>query len=151
MTTSALIAFLHFTAAFGLVATVFFEWLTFSRTPTLVEARRLAKADRWYGISAAVLLVVGFSRAGFFEKGWSFYAHSPFFRLKLTLFLVMGLLSIVPTVRFFRWRAELQAGHAPVVTEAQFKRVSSCLALQLIVLLPLLASASLMAHGVGSQ
>jgi putative membrane protein len=37
----AVVAFLHFLAAFGIFATVFFEWQTMSRTPSFADARRI--------------------------------------------------------------------------------------------------------------
>ena len=88
MLISSLVAFLHFVAAFGIVATVVYEWLTFSRTPTHTEARRIQLSDRWYGIFAGLILVVGYLRVYYFEKGSEFYFSSPFFRVKLLLFLV---------------------------------------------------------------
>lgn len=148
---NSLVAFAHFIAAFGLVATVFFEWFTFSRAPTVQEARRLVVADRLYGGFAAVLLVAGFARALWFEKGWAFYKGSPFFHVKLTLFVVMGLLSIYPTIQFIRWAPALRAGGAPVVTDRQFAIISRSLALQLVAAVGVLLSASLMAHGVGAR
>jgi putative membrane protein len=147
---SSLVAFAHFAAVFGIVSTLVFEWLSFTPQPTLAEARRLALADRWYGISAVALLVAGFLRALWFEKGIAYYQANPFFAIKLMLFLAMGLLSIVPTVRFIRWRGELKAGRAPTVSAGQYRRVALCLRLQML-LLPLVAlCASLMAHGVGA-
>ena len=150
MLVSSLVAYLHFAAAFGIAATLFFEWFTFSKTPTVQEARRLALADRWYGISAVVLLLAGFTRAYAYEKGFAFYLANPFFHLKLTLFVLMGLSSIYPTIRFLRWKPELSAGRAPAVSEAQHKLIARCLGLQMLLLAGLLLSASLMAHGVGS-
>ena len=149
MIASSLIASLHFVAAFGIAATLFFEWLTFSRTPTLAEARRLVLADRLYGLFAMVVLGAGFVRAIWFEKGWAYYSHSPFFHLKLTLFIVIGLISIYPTIRFIRWAPELKAGRAPQVSEAQHKLISRSLAAEMWLLLAMLISASLMAHGIG--
>jgi putative membrane protein len=151
MLASSLVAYLHFVSAFGLVATLFFEWFTFSRTPTALDAKRLALADRWYGLFAVVLLVVGFTRAYAFGKGFDFYLHSPFFHLKLTLFVLIGLLSIYPTIRFMRWRPDIQAGRAPQVTAAQHRIISRSLAAQMLLLLLLLLAASLMAHGVGAR
>jgi len=151
MLAKSLIAYLHFLSAFGIVATLFYEWFTFSRTPTALEAKRLALADRWYGIFATLILVVGFTRAASFEKGWSFYLHSPFFHLKLTLFILIGLISIYPTIRFIRWRPDIQAGRAPTVTDAQFKLISRSLAAEMILLVALLLCASLMANGVGAR
>ncbi|MGY4831419.1 DUF2214 family protein [Sphaerotilaceae bacterium SBD11-9] len=148
MLASSFIAFLHFAFAFGIAATLFFEWFTFSQAPTLREAQRLAVADRWYGAFAGGLLAVGALRVFYFEKGWEFYLHSPFFHLKITLFIVIGLLSIYPTVSFARWRPALHAGQAPQVSAQQYQRISRLLRLQLLLLIPLLLSASLMAKGV---
>ena len=69
---SALLAFLHFVAAFGIVAVVFLEWQTMSPAPTLAEARRLQVCDRWYGVFAVLVLVVGTLRFMYFEKGRDF-------------------------------------------------------------------------------
>ena len=69
MTASALFAFLHFVAVFGIFATVFLEWQTMSPAPTLAEATRMQRCDRWYGLFAMLLLVVGFLRVFYFEKG----------------------------------------------------------------------------------
>jgi len=52
MTASALFAFLHFVAVFGIFATVFLEWQTMSPAPTLGEAKRMQRCDRWYGLFA---------------------------------------------------------------------------------------------------
>jgi putative membrane protein len=149
MIASSLVAALHFIAAFGIAATLFLEWFTFSRTPTHAEARRIALADRWYGLFAMLLLVVGFARAAHFEKGWSFYAHSPFFHLKLTLFVLVGLLSIYPTVRFIRWGPALKAGRAPELSDREHALISRLLRVQMALLVLIVISASLMAHAVG--
>ncbi|MBX3626797.1 MAG: DUF2214 family protein [Rhizobacter sp.] len=148
MLASSFIAFLHFVFAFGIVATLFFEWFTFSKAPTWREAKQLAMADRWYGAFAGGLLVVGLLRVFSFEKGWDFYKAMPFFHLKLTLFVVIGLLSIYPTISFARWKSALQAGQAPQIPEAQYQRISRLLNLQMLLLVPLVLSASLMAKGV---
>ncbi|MBX3619528.1 MAG: DUF2214 family protein [Rhizobacter sp.] len=148
MLASSFIAFLHFVCAFGIAATLFFEWFTFSRTPTLREAQRLAQADRWYGAFAGALLAVGLLRVFYFEKGWEFYRAMPFFHLKLTLFVAIGLLSIYPTITFARWRATLKAGQAPLVPEVQYRRISRLLGVQMVLLALVLLSASLMAKGV---
>jgi putative membrane protein len=149
MTTSALFAFLHFLCVFGIVSIVFFEWQTMSRTPTLTEARRLQICDRWYGIFAGIVLVVGFLRVYYFEKGKDFYMANPFFHAKLTLFVLVGLLSIYPTIRFIKWRLQTSQGLAPVVPEQEYKRIMIALRLQIVLLLVMALCASLMARGIG--
>jgi putative membrane protein len=150
MVTSALFSFLHFAAALAVAATLFFEWLTLSRTPTLDDARRLQVADRWYGIAAGVLLVVGFVRVFQFEKGSSYYFHNTFFLLKIALFVAVGLISVYPTVRFIAWSKLTRQGQAPQLAEPEFKRLRQALGVELLLLLGIVLCASLMAKGLGA-
>jgi len=145
---SAVIAALHFLAAFGVFATVFYEWLTFSRTPTLDEARRIQLCDAWYGLSSIVLIVAGLLRVYLFEKGSEFYLKSPFFILKIVLFVTVGLLSIYPTMQFIKWRSATRAGRAPEFDERSFARIALLLKLEVWLLAAIVVSASLMAKGV---
>jgi putative membrane protein len=149
MTTSAIFAFMHFVAVFGIVATVFLEWQTMSRTPTLAEARRIQLSDRWFGVFAAVVLVVGTLRVFYFEKGKAFYFASPFFNAKLMLFLVVGLLSIYPTIRFIKWGAQTRQGLPPIMSAVEYKWIMASLRTELVLLLGVALCASLMARGVG--
>ena len=146
---SALLAFLHFVAAFGIVAVVFLEWQTMSPAPTLAEARRLQVCDRWYGVFAVLVLVVGTLRFMYFERGRDFYLGNPVFQAKLGLFLVAGLLSIYPTVRFLKWRAQTRHGAAPVVSRREHDLIMLMLRAEMAVLLGVVLCASLMARGIG--
>jgi putative membrane protein len=146
---SVAFAFLHFAAVFGVFATVFLEWQTMSRAPTFAEARRIQVCDAWYGISAGAVLVVGFLRVYYFEKGPAFYFASPFFHAKMTLFILAGLLSIYPTIRFLKWRAQTRQGQAPVVADGEYKWIMVILRAELVLLLGVALCASLMARGVG--
>jgi putative membrane protein len=145
----AVVAFLHFLAAFGIFATVFFEWQTMSRTPSFADARRIQMCDTWYGIFAALVLIVGFLRVYYFEKGSAFYISNPFFRAKLALFLLVGLLSIYPTIRFLKWRAQTRQGQPPIVSEQEHGRIMLVLRTEMLLLLGVAFCASLMARGVG--
>jgi putative membrane protein len=149
MVFSALFAFFHFFAVFGLFATVFVEWQTMSRNPSYAEARRIQRCDRWYGIFAVVVLIVGFLRVYYFEKGHAFYTASPFFHAKLALFVLVGLLSIYPTIRFIKWRPQTSQGQAPAVSEQEYRRIMTVLRAELLLLLGVALCASLMARGVG--
>jgi len=147
---SALFAFLHFLAVFGIFAAVVLQWRTMSPAPTLAEARRIQTSDRVYGIFAVVVLVVGFLRVYRFEKGKAFYAANPFFQAKLMLFLGVGLLSIYPTIRFLKWRAQTRQGLAPLLAANEYRVIMSLLRIEVLLLLATALCASLMARGVGS-
>ena len=149
MTTSAVFAFLHFVAVFGVVATVFLEWQTMSPSPSRAEALRLQRCDRWYGLSAMLLVVVGLLRVYYFEKGSAFYFGNPFFNAKMALFVLVGLVSIYPTVRFIKWRAQMRAGGAPMVSAGEHRWILWSLRAELVLLLGAAFCASLMARGIG--
>jgi putative membrane protein len=149
MTTSAVFAFLHFAALFGVVATVFLEWQTISAAPTRAEALRLQRCDRWYGLSAMLLVVVGLLRVYYFEKGSAFYFGNPFFNAKLALFVAVGLVSIYPTVRFIKWRAQMRDGGAPKISAEEHRRILWSLRAEVLMLLGAAFCASMMARGIG--
>jgi len=149
MVTSAFFAFLHFLAVFGVVATVFLEWQTMTPAPSHAEARRIQRCDRWYGMFAMLLVAVGLLRVYFFEKGKAFYFGNPIFNAKMTLFILVGLVSIYPTIRFIKWRTQMRQGAAPVVSAEEYRRIMMSLRAELLLLLATALCASLMARGVG--
>src|SRR5262249_28411708 len=146
---SALVASLHHLLAFTLVALLVFEHALFAPTLPVALARKLARVDLYYGIVAGVLLIVGGLRVFYFEKGAAYYFHDGWFIAKLSLFLLMGLASIYPTVVFLSWRPALRAGQAPQIAAQQARLVRVCLRLELTTVLGILLAAPLMARGIG--
>ncbi|SRR5258706_5289043 len=149
MITTALMAFLHHLFAFTLTACLVYEFIAYRKGMTIEEARRIQRVDLVYGISAGLLLVVGLLRVFFFEKGVNFYIHSPFFWVKMTAFLIVGLLSIDPTIRYIRWNKTLKEDNAPEINETEFKRTRLLLWLELAGIAIILFSAAMMARGIG--
>ena len=147
--TTAFMAFLHHFFAFTLVACVVYEFIAYRQGLTIEEARRIQRADLMYGISAGLLLVVGILRVIYFEKGWAFYSQSPFFWVKMNTFLITGLLSIDPTIRYLRWNKTLKENKAPEISDGEFKRTRLILWLEVIGLAIILLSAAFMARGIG--
>ena len=147
--TTALMAFLHHLFAFTLVACVVYEFIAYRKGMTIDEARRIQRADLMYGISAGLLLIVGFLRVYYFEKGWAFYSNSPFFWLKLNTFLIVGLLSVDPTIRYLRWNKTLRENKTPEISDKEFKRTRVILWLEVIGLAIILFAAAMMARGIG--
>jgi len=144
---TVLFAFLHHLAAFTLVAAVALEFVLLRGPLTLWSARRLIAADAILGIAATVLLLVGLSRVFWFEKGAAYYFHNHAFLTKLSLFIVVALLSIVPTLEFLSWRKAVRQGDVPVVVEGKIKRVRMVLHIELAAIVLILLCAALMAKG----
>lgn len=149
MVTTALMAFLHHVFAFTLVACVVYEFIAYRQGLTVEEALRIQRADLVYGISAGLLLIVGLLRVFFFEKGVNFYIHSPFFWVKMGAFLMVGILSIDPTIRYLRWNKTVKAGQAPQISDGEFNRTRLILRLELLGIAIILLAAPMMARGVG--
>ncbi|MFZ2154644.1 MAG: DUF2214 family protein, partial [Bradyrhizobium sp.] len=114
---------------------------------TLASARRLLATDTVLGISAGALLVIGLLRVFFFEKGFDYYFHSHAFLAKLSIFIAVGLLSIVPTREFLSWRGALRAGQAPAVSANKLALVRKVLHGELLAIVLILLCAAIMARG----
>ena len=146
---SGIMAFLHHLAAFTLVGVIIYEHTAFRKDLSITEARRLQRMDMLYGISAAILLVVGLLRVFNFEKGASFYAQNWFFWTKMIGFALAGLLSIYPTVRFVSWNKSLANNQAPEISDLEFARIKLILRLELLGIVIIILSAAMMARGIG--
>ena len=149
MITSALMAFLHHLMAFTLTACLVYEFIAYRKNMGLEEIRRIQRVDLLYGVSAGLLLVIGLLRVFFFEKGVNFYIHSPFFWLKMAAFLIVGLLSIDPTLRYIRWNKALNENLLPPIAEPEYRRTRLLLALEVTGIAIILLAAPLMARGIG--
>jgi putative membrane protein len=146
---AALFAFLHHVAAFTLVSAFAIEFVLIRHEVTLKNARALLVADLVAGASAGAVLVVGLLRVFFVEKGAAYYFHSVPFLAKLTLFVLVALLSIYPTREFLSWRQSLKEGRAPIVDAIKQRAIRSVLHVELAAIVLLVLNAALMARGIG--
>ena len=143
------LAFLHHVAAFALVSALAIEFVLVRGELTLKNARTILIADAVFGVSAVLILIAGLLRVFYFEKGAGYYFHSVPFIAKLSLFAVIGLLSIYPTLQFLSWRASLKRGAVPAVDPAKLRAIRTVIHWELAALVLLVLCAALMAHGIG--
>ena len=149
MTLESLLAYAHLIAIDTMVvflaseaALCRVEWLN----AAVVE--RLGKVDMVYGIAAGMVLVTGLARVFLGSKGAAWYAHNPLLYLKLAMFLVIGLISIKPTLMFVRWRRALRAsGTLPDAAEIKKARRLVMVQAHIFPLIPL--AAVFLARGFG--
>ena len=144
---STLFAFLHHLCAFTLVSAVAIEFMLIRQELTLASARRLQATDLVLGIAAGALLVIGLLRVFFFEKGPDYYLHSGAFHAKLSLFIILGLLSIIPTVEFLSWRGALKEGQVPTISAKKLRQVNIVIHGELLAIVIILLCAAIMARG----
>ena len=148
MTATITAAFFHHAAAFLIVAALMVELVVLKNELTLASARSVLRMDMVYGIAALVLLVVGFVRVFHTEKGSAYYFDSGSFLLKLALFIVVGLLSIYPTIKFMGWRKALRAGRVPELDAGTRRKVRMLIHVELTLLFVIMLMAIMMARGV---
>jgi putative membrane protein len=148
MTATITAAFLHHAAAFLVVATLMVELVLLKGELTPANARSVLRMDRVYGIAATVLLIVGFVRVFHTEKGSAYYFASGPFLVKLTLFIVVGLLSIYPTIKFLGWRKALGEGRVPDFDLGTRRKVRMLVHLELTLLFVIMLMAVMMARGI---
>ncbi len=139
-----ILAVAHHILIFGLFGVLFAELLLLRRGIDIAMVSRISSIDLWYGITAGLIIIVGFSRAVFAAKGWDYYSHNAFFWAKIGTFAVIGVLSAWPTMCFLRWRRQ---NHAP--DDAEVGDVRRFLLAQVLLFPLLLAFAAAMARGYG--
>ena len=108
------------------------------------------QADTWWAVAAVLWLGTGIPRAvSALEKGPQYYFHNPLFHAKLTLFVVIVAMEILPMLTLIRWRRQVAKGEAvDTARAATLARISTAQA-HTLVLMVLLAAA--VARGIGAR
>ena len=145
MALEAILAYLHLLAILFIAseaALCRIEWLN----AKVVE--RLVRLDAIYAGAAVAVLATGVARTIWGVKGTAWYWTNPLLHIKLTLFVVVALLSIGPTRSYLRWRKRLRAdGTLPSEAEVRKTRKLVMIEAHLIALVPL--AAVFLARGFG--
>lgn len=149
--TEALLAYAHFVAILMLV--VFATSEAALCRPEWINAavvRRLARVDVIYLVAAIAVLATGLARTGWGAKGFGWYWGQPLLHAKVTLFVVIGLMSLKPTFAIIRWKRELDATGA-LPSEAEVRGIRRWIMAQahLMLVLPLLGA--FLARGVWTR
>jgi putative membrane protein len=146
---SSLFAFLHHIAAFAFVAALAVELVLLRDELSLRTARKLPLVDLAAGAAAGAVLVVGLLRVAYFEKGAAYYLHSAPFWAKLSLFVIIALLSVYPTITFLSWLKPVREGRIPALSDPKRRLLRAIVHAELAGVVLLVLSAALMARGVG--
>ncbi len=144
-----ILAYLHFISIIAVVSTVAIEAALVRSGLNQRWVAILGRVDLFYLVTAMLALASGFSRAIWGIKGWDYYQNNTIFWIKISLFVAVGLISIIPTLRFIRWGKELSGDPSAVVADAEIQSMSRIIYLELglLVLIPLMAT--LVSRGYG--
>ena len=136
-----LIPYLHYLGIMALMGSLISEHLILKPGLPKSLIKPLALIDLVYGLSAILVLTTGLLRWFVYGKGYDFYMATPLFHIKLTLFIVLGILSIFPTIKFLSWRKQLKRGEEPDTSVKTVKKMLLFIRIELFILaiIPLLA------------
>lgn len=144
MTLEILLKYTHFLCIFAIVGALVSEHLLLAPTLPRATIKRLATIDGIYGIAALLLLGAGFTLWFGVGKPADFYSRNWIFHLKLGLFTLVGLLSLVPTIYFLKHRKG-----DPTDTLTLPTHLIWIVRIELLLLAIIPLTASLMAKGIG--
>lgn len=139
-----IITYFHVLGFVFVFASLAIEHMLFEPTLNARAARRLAIVDLFYGISALIVIITGLLKIFVVGKPASFYLHVWPFHAKMTLFLLILVLSAFPSRHFIKNRNLPESGEAHY--PAAIKMILR-LELLLFVFIPFLAL--MMARGYG--
>jgi len=144
-----LIPYLHYIAIMSLMGSLITEHIILKPNLAKDQIKQLAVTDLIYGIAAIIVLTTGLLRWFLYGKGFDFYMSNPLFHIKLTLFIIMAIISIFPTRKFLKWRKQIKNGEDPDVNEKVVKKLLMFIRIELliVVIMPLLAV--MIARGTG--
>jgi putative membrane protein len=146
MTPIVLARYIHFIAVFAIVGALVAEQFVVTKSMTRKQIKTTFAIDGIYGLGALLVIVAGLILWFWVGKPAEFYTKNWIFHTKLTLFVLLGLLSIYPSVFFFKNRK----GHDLNEQIDVPKLVMVCLRLELILLFLIPIAATLMSLGIGS-
>jgi putative membrane protein len=145
MSAELILRYFHFISIFAIAGSLISEHLLLKTSLSRREIARIARIDAVYGFAALMLLGAGLTLwltgAG---KPAEFYTRNWVFHTKLALFLVIGLLSVHPTIFFIRNRKGNDDDRVNVP-----KSIFWMLRLELLLLFMIPLLAGLMARGIG--
>ena len=140
--TDLMLAIAHHVLVFALMAVLAAEWGLVRRGMDSKAVRTVVAIDSSYGLLATLIIVVGVLRVIYGARGPQAFLPNPWFWAKMAVFVVIGLLSLPPTLRFLRWRGALKADPAFRPADQEVGRIKGFINLEiaLFVLIPVFAA-----------
>lgn len=137
----------HHLAVFTLVGVFAAEFALLRPGLSGPRIGQLARLDAAYGAVAGLVIVVGILRVLFGASGWEYYVASHAFWSKMGAFLIMGLLTIPPTLAIRQWLTAFKAdaGYSPDAASVARNRRYLHIQAGFLLLIPIFAA--LMARG----
>lgn len=138
------VRYLHFLGILVLTSALVAEQLLIKVKMDLKSFKKLILIDAIYGFGALLTLTAGSLLWLYVGKPAEFYHSNYIFHIKLTVFVVIGLLSAVPTIYFLRNRKQ----SSDFINLPNYIVTILRVELFLLIILPFLGT--LIARGIGN-
>ena len=146
---SAVVAYVHYLGIILCFGSLLYERLTLKENLNRNETISMIIADVVYGLAGLAILVTGILRVRYFGQGGDFYTSNPIFWIKVSLYVLVGLLSLYPTTTYILWAIPLSKNKLPKISENLVKRFRLIITTELIGFATIPFFATLMARGIG--
>lgn len=142
MSSYILVKYMHFVSILSMVSLLVVELALLKTKMSRSALKRLSRIDGFYGLAAILVVAMGLTLWFGVGKGDPFY-DNPILYIKVGLAILVGLISIVPTVFFIR-----AAKGDPDEMVSVPSHISRLVILQLCILTVIPLLAVMMAQGI---
>jgi len=149
VTASAVVAYVHYLGIIICFGALMFERIILKINLSKNETISIIIADLVYGIAGLAILITGILRVKYYGQGGEFYTGNPIFWVKVSLYIVIGLISLYPTTTYILWAIPLSRNNLPVISENLVKRFRLIITTELVGFVVIPFFATLMSRGIG--
>lgn len=143
------LAIAHHFAVFAVFGLLLAEVVLLKPGLSADRIRQLGLIDSLYGAASMLVILAGVARVIWGAAGWEYYVANWAFWAKMAAFIVVGLLSVPPTIAVLRWRRELAANPSFSPDQGQVTMLRRFFAGELVAFAFIPAFAAAMARGYG--
>ncbi len=137
-----LIPYLHYIGIMILMGALLAEYFIVKQDISAAQIKSLANIDLVYGTAAVLVIVSGLLRWFVFDsKGAAYFNANPLFHIKLSLFVVIVILSLFPTMKFHKWLKQVMRGELNGLSSKEMRKTLLFIRIELLLLalIPVLA------------
>ena len=146
---SALVAYIHYLGIIFCFGALMFERIILKINLSKNETISIIIADVIYGIAGLAILITGILRVKYYGQGGDFYTSNPIFWIKVSLYIIIGLISLYPTITYILWAIPLSKNKLPVISENLVKRFKLIILTELVGFAVIPFFATVMSRGIG--
>jgi len=146
---SAFVAYFHYLGIILCFGALLYERIFLKENLNRKEVINMIVADVIYGIAGLAILITGILRVKYFGQGGEFYLNNPIFWFKVSVYVIVGLLSLYPTTTYILWAIPLSKNELPIISDNLVKRFKFIISTELACFAMIPFIATLMARGIG--